>query len=708
MGKFSRLLTLISLSMNRYNIQKKKVEILAMFQEPSALSLWKNNQKISSQEPFSLSNRTQNALLKTKKSSSSKLLGRVLGFSTITTYSNKASIAIVGNRYLSSSSYKRGSRVVSPFEVKDIYADIICKESVLLKCYHEVCGPEPLDVSKSEIMLKNLHESLVQNTFEFQPIKKIDIRKPDGSLYFIGVPILQDKIVKAAMICVLNHTYDHNFLRYSHDFRPGGTHAVLSHVPTWSGIRWFLKGDLSDCFDTLKHEELAKLLQKKIDSKPFMDLYWKAVQAGYINLTSKSREHSYNVVPRNTRLPQVLANIYLHELDLFFEEKIKRSKKSGNTSRRNPAYNTIHSKISNLRAAFSLTEKVASKSELSEEGRKERKARLNVILKLEKERAKLPSTLPTSAYRLYYIRYADDILIGLNGGKHLLVELQEELENFISEEMKLNVIPEKLVITGSKDRTYFLGAVIRALSSTRNSEMPLKKNLFAKNGRRIRARIPRGQIRLFLPLEEIVKNLRSQGFCIIKNFKNRDVIPQKKNSWINSDLPQIIEKFNKVWNDILNYYSFAYNRSQLNYVQYILLHSLACTLMDKLKLNSRRRVFKIYGSDININKRNGGPVINFNLQKSLTKLERFSKKTLNDPFDSFKEECFKKKSILGIPCSLCETKFSVRTYKRKFLKGRLAMTSLKGKYKGHKEIPLCRSCYMTALRFDNFGLDKYL
>jgi hypothetical protein len=88
--------------------------------------------------------------------------------------------------------------------------------------------------------------------------------------------------------------------------------------------------------------------------------------------------------------------------------------------------------------------------------------------------------------------------------------------------------------------------------------------------------------------------------CKIVNFAKRDIIPQRKSAWVNLPTEEIVQKYNQIWMGILNYYSFAWNRSQLNLIQYIIQHSAACTLMNKLKLNSRRQVFQKFGSELTI------------------------------------------------------------------------------------------------------------
>jgi len=51
-------------------------------------------------------------------------------------------------------------------------------------------------------------------------------------------------------------------------------------------------------------------------------------------------------------LSPILANVLLHEFDLYMNSLILESNVSGFTSKPNPAYKKLHDKISSLRQAF--------------------------------------------------------------------------------------------------------------------------------------------------------------------------------------------------------------------------------------------------------------------------------------------------------------------------------------------------------------------
>jgi hypothetical protein len=203
---------------------------------------------------------------------------------------------------------------------------------------------------------------------------------------------------------------------------------------------------------------------------------------------------------------------------------ITESKASGSTSKTNPEYKRIHTKISNSRQAFLPSWRYKP---LSEE---EKKKKLFEILRLEKLRRQIPSTIKSNGYRLYYVRYADDFLIGVNGNEIVAKKLKIKIEEFLRSRLQLTLNVSKTKITSAiTNRTFFLGSYIRAMTS-RTNDQPTRKNSVTKTGRKVRGRIPQGYIRCFAPIEIIVKKLQEQSICRIVNFRNRQVIPTRKAS----------------------------------------------------------------------------------------------------------------------------------------------------------------------------------
>lgn len=600
-------------------------------------------------------------------------------------------------------------------EVKDIYTDIICQENLLKKCYYAISKNKGLNTrgidegildSYSKETITSLRQKLLDHSFKFNPIRRVSVSKPNGEVRFLGIPGPRDIVVQKAMVHAINFHFEKKvFLGCSHGFRPNkSSHSAIKKVTEWAGTRWFIEGDISKCFDNINHHILAGLLEKKVNSKQFMDLYWKAVKAHYINPSTKTDDFSMLGTPQGSVLSPVLVNILLHELDIFMQKKVEESKLSGKTSTPYPEYKKVHTRISNLRQYFSPNYRY--NKTLSKEQEKER---LSEILKLEKERVKLPSSIPGKGFRIYFIRYADDFLVGVNGPKKIAEVLKEDIRKFLAEKLELSLHPEKIVITRSDDRVLFLGAHIRRFTS-RTNDQRRRINSTTSTGRKVRARTTQGNIIALAPLEKIVKWLASQGICKIRNFRNRDIIPTKKNSWINLGKVEIVKRYNAIWLGILNYYSFSYNRSQLNLIQFLLHHSLACTLMNKLKLNSRRQVFKIFGKKITVEKNKVGKPIEFELYRSLKRINLFSNAAKGtNPFNAFHWAIRRRGGPLNHSCLVCGSKENVEMYHRRPLKTAKADNALKGVRKSlsRKQIPVCKTCHSIIHAGTDCGPDFY-
>lgn len=203
---------------------------------------------------------------------------------------------------------------------------------------------------------------------------------------------------------------------------------------------------------------------------------------------------------------------------------VEESKTSGNTSYDNPEYKRLHTKISNMRQYFSPNYR-KNRSQTKQWER----VRLKEILRLEKMRSQLPSKRLGPGYRIYYVRYADDFLIGINGPYSLAVKVRQEVRDFLKELLKLDLNMDKTHITSSDKGVLFLGARLRKLAS-RTNEQKRRKHSITRSGRKVRARVPIGYIVAMAPLEKIVRKLASQGICRVKDFSRREVIPTRKTS----------------------------------------------------------------------------------------------------------------------------------------------------------------------------------
>jgi len=138
------------------------------------------------------------------------------------------------------------------------------------------------------------------------------------------------------------------------------------------------------------------------------------------------------------------------------------------------------------------------------------------------------STIMTEGFRVYYVRYTDNFLIGLNSKEVVAKSLKLKIEEFLKCGLQLSLNASKTKITSATtSRAFFLGSYIRAMTN-RTNDQSNRKGSITKASRKVHARTPQGYIRCFAPIENIVKKLQEQGICKVYNFKNRQVIPTRK------------------------------------------------------------------------------------------------------------------------------------------------------------------------------------
>src|SRR2546423_2299873 len=172
---------------------------------------------------------------------------------------------------------------------------------------------------------KEIREQLLSGTYKAQPVRRVEIEKPDGGKRELGIPTVMDRFVQQAVLQVLQEQWDPTFSIHSHGFRPKHSqHGAIAEAQQYQaeGYGWVVDIDLEKFFDRVNHDRLMSRLSERISDKRMLKLIGGFLRAGVMEggLVSPSEEGT----PQGGPLSPLLSNIVLDELDKELERRKHR------------------------------------------------------------------------------------------------------------------------------------------------------------------------------------------------------------------------------------------------------------------------------------------------------------------------------------------------------------------------------------------------
>jgi group II intron reverse transcriptase/maturase len=480
-------------------------------------------------------------------------------------------------------------------------------------------------------------EALRYERYRWTPVRRVYVpKKHSTKMRPLGLPSWSDKLLQEVIRLLLEAYYEPQFRPSSHGFRPKrGCHTALDEIyHKWVGTKWFVEGDIAQCFDTLDHSVLLSILRENIPDNRFLRLIEALLRAGYLE---DWRYHpTLSGSPQGSIVSPLLANIYLDRLDRYVEDTLLPAYNRGNRRKINPAYQRLQ-----------CAAREARKQE------KEKQAR-----QLRREMQSVPSLDPYDPdyRRLRYLRYADDWLLGFSGPREEAEALKQQIGVFLREHLQLTLSEEKTVITHARtEAARFLGYEIAVLYCDQKRDRRGHRSL-------------NGQIGLRVPLA--VLRRKCQRYL-------RSGRPIHRTELLHDTPFSIVAQYQAEYRGLVEYYRKAYNLHRLNRLKWVMERSLAMTLARKLRI-SVRQVYARYQTTLQTEQ---GPrkVLQVQVERGEKKplvatwggisLQRQQKGILQDPpLQVWGGRSELEKRLLAQVCELCESRDRIQVHHIRALK----------------------------------------
>ena len=223
---------------------------------------------------------------------------------------------------------KKGSRQAMS---EDIITKILDRNNLneafkRVKANKGASGIDDMDIEETKVYIREHKNTIVwqlyNRKYQPQPVRRVEIPKPNGGKRKLGIPTVLDRVIQQAMVQVLSPMFEPHFSDNSYGFRPNRSceKAITKALEFMNdGYDWIVDIDLEKFFDNVPHDKLLRLVSDVVKDGNVVSLVNKFLKAGV--LVENEFEETMVGTPQGGPLSPLLSNIILNKLDKELEAR---------------------------------------------------------------------------------------------------------------------------------------------------------------------------------------------------------------------------------------------------------------------------------------------------------------------------------------------------------------------------------------------------
>ena len=200
------------------------------------------------------------------------------------------------------------------------------------EAYKKVCankgasGVDGMEIKELDGYIRenwdSIKEQIRKRSYKPQPVRRVEIPKPNGSKRNLGIPTVMDRVIQQGIAQVISPICEPLFSEYSYGFRPNRSCEMAIREMLMflnEGYEWIVDIDLERFFDNVPQDKLMNLVHNIINDGDTESLIRKYLKAGV--MVQGRYEKTEQGTPQGGNLSPLLSNIMLNELDKELEKR---------------------------------------------------------------------------------------------------------------------------------------------------------------------------------------------------------------------------------------------------------------------------------------------------------------------------------------------------------------------------------------------------